>query len=249
MKRKALAIVTAIGILLTTSISYAAYSFGSDDFNVVNPALLSPQAIKIDDSLARTLFQGSVAASGFRYYGDQLLTKANSIDSSGLPDTTNDDIIITFQSSTSNILSTLSSTGDSTPVFVDFVLSFPNMSNPSSHLSTMVSNGHFTIDYPLFGGKGTMEFPLYDLVNLPTMAVSFDNTQKSITAHYLINETGAYNNYHYISLMEVYLGDSGFTIMAGSKIRLYMDFDLSKESNLSFRDFKDMTLSIEVNKL
>lgn len=237
--KKIVAVLSSIGILLTSTISYASFVLSNGEKTVQNPTPVTPQQIQIEKGLASSLFSTAVTASGFRHYNGELLTKANSIDKDGLPDTTCDDIVVSFQTSTENLITVLGKLGDTKAIYLEFQFGFPSV--PPANLKTMVENAHFTIDYVLGGTSNEkFVFSLFD-----TNGIEAVSTQdRTIYVRYLVTEST--DDPFYVSLYNAYQDGSAVLIKSGEDVHLRCDFDLSLENGLTFSQFENMSLTIDI---
>ena len=261
MKRRTLSLVLATGILLTVSISYAAYSVEKDNVNKLPPA--KPGAVQVlnqTNYLSSYLFQ-NLACEGIHYYseGDALLHPGNVIPNGQDEKTHLDDFLITFRSKNSQpalaqVVQQLDGNSGHTAT-VDFIFTFPSASNVN--VASLAENGLAYFRYrTLEDINNDRLFPLCnwfvsnDALSDAGNEVSYlrsDAAEKTLTLSVLLTDhaLGTIDGNPYLySLADILIDHISYN----DQYTLILDLDLSKETGLTSNDFSGITLSINVSK-
>ena len=256
--KKALLLLSAIGILATVSISYGAFIITAG--NNVPPLSAQPQEVAIQTkTLAKTLIGSTAKATGFRYHGDTLLTKANSVNGDGQGDTTNDNVQIDFQVTRANLGAVLAElnnnvTGTAT---LNFSLCFSSTSNVPSHFASMIENGDFYLSYLTLssGEQAIVPMQPWHIDDNATVSqngtlqepVKSDTSKRKLTVSYLlcdwVNNMSVDVDWMYQSLYDLYVPE---VLSRQNQLSFVFDFDLSVESGLTPSDFGNLSIEIEV---
>ncbi len=261
MRRRTLSLVLATGILLTVSISYAAYSIEKDNVNKLPPA--KPGAVQVlnqTNYLSSYLFQ-NLACEGIHYYseGDALLHPGNTITDRQDGEAHLDDFVITFQSQNSQpaLAAVIKQLGENPghTATVDFIFTFPSASNVN--VASLAENGLAYFRYrTLEDINNDRLFPLCNwFINNNALSdagneVSYlrsDAAEKTLTLSVLLTDhaLGTIDGNPYLySLADILIDHISYN----DQYTLILDLDLSKETGLTEDDFSGVTLSVNVSK-
>lgn len=261
MKKRTLSFVLATGILLTVSISYAAYSVEETNVNKLPPA--KPGAVQVINQpnyLSSYLFQ-NLACEGIHYYseGDELLHSGNVITNSQGEETHLDDFLITFQSKNSQpaLAQVVQQLGGNSGhmATVDFTFAFPSTSRVN--VASLAENGLAYFQYrTLEDINNDRTFPLCNwFINNGALSDSGDEipylrsdaAKKTLTLSVLLTDhaLGTIDGNPYLySLADILIDHISYN----DQYTLILDLDLSKETGLTSGDFSGVTLSVNVSK-
>ena len=256
--KKAFGIMALTGILMTASISYAAFVITSPASTVVHA---SPQEIKIESrTAAANLLLESLSATGPSYYtdkdGEEPLTEGNAIGIDGSPMTHMDDFVIRFKASTSHLGTVFSSD----PAYakylgtLNFTFHFPDSS--SIDVETLAASANFYYEYRLTGQTeySTFELTPWYIGKSGTVEgsgtyvspISTNKSEKTLTISILLTDFDLTNPtaggvYDILSLADLL-----FRYSARDTYDLVCDFDFSSQTGLAVQDLRDTYIEAEV---
>lgn len=259
MRRRTLSLVLATGILLTVSISYAAFFSGTiSDSKRTKPG--SIQVLPQTNYLTSYLFQ-NLACEGIHYdsENDELLHPGNTISDRQDGEAHLDDFVITFQSQNSQpaLAAVIKQLGENpgNTATVNFTFTFPSTSRVD--VSSLAENGLAYFQYrTLYDINDDRTFPLCNwFINDNALSdtgteishLRSDVTKKTLTLSILLtdHELGATDDNPYLySLADILIDHISYN----NQYTLILDLDLSKETGLTEDDFSGITLSVNVSQ-
>ncbi len=261
MRKRTLSLILATGILMTMSVSFAAFSVTGN----ISGASTNPGAIQVTTvpSYLNYLFT-TISCEGIHYYsdGNELMDLQNTIDTDGIGSTDKDNFTISFTTTEkasvvlAQINNSIGGNAGCTGT-IDFVFSFPE--SATVDINALVDNADAYFQYrPISNPNEDLTLPLSNW-HVENNRISESGTErtylkgdtanKTITLSVLITDHtlgGAtipddYYLYSFADVLTTYIATM-------NKYSLVLDFDLSKMENLTLADFSGVTLSITTSK-
>ena len=263
MRRKALSLILATGILMTVSISFAGYSISANTGSGIENDLGLIQVEKVPNYLNYVM--ENLSCEGIHYYsdGNELLNLGNTINADGTNATDKDDFTISFSAQSNTASAALvqinNALGGNTGCTgtIDFAFSFPQNSNIDINALVENSDAYFQVRTATNPNSDTI-LPLSNwhvsnnqLASTGT-EVSYlkgDTTNKTLTLSVLITDhslggSAISDDPYLYSMADLFSTYASFN----SQYTLVLDLDLSTMTNLTLSDFSGVTLSVNASK-